>query len=128
MSQFQKEHLEKIREALILFNDQKYWECHEVLEDFWMEDKTDPIHYLYWVIIQVAASMIHYREKNLIGAHSMIMKAQEKIKKIEEHHLESEFLNRSLDYNHFKKMVLAVPKECGLNDFESLFNFRFPSI
>ena len=35
--QFLVEHLQKIQYGIELFNEQKYWECHEELEDLWLE-------------------------------------------------------------------------------------------
>ena len=42
-----------MREGVELFNQQMYWECHESLEDVWMEDKGDLARNVYWAVIQV---------------------------------------------------------------------------
>ena len=81
--QFTEEHLENTKEGVLLFNEQKYWECHEVLEDHWLESRGDNARYVYWAIIQVAAAMIHYRDENLSGARGLIAKAKEKFQKID---------------------------------------------
>ena len=60
MSQFSLSELEKMSEAVRLFNAQKYWECHEELEHHWLEEP-GPLRNVYWAVIQVAAAMIHYR-------------------------------------------------------------------
>lgn len=73
--QFSPSHLEKMKEGLTLFNEQKYWECHEALEDVWMEDRNDNARNVYWAVIQVAAACIHYRDSNLIGAQGKIGRA-----------------------------------------------------
>ena len=36
--QFTPEHFEKMKKGVQLFNEQKYWECHEELEHHWLED------------------------------------------------------------------------------------------
>ena len=76
--QFTKEHLEAIKEGILLFNDQAYYECHEALEDLWLSDVGDNARLVYWAIIQVAAAMIHFREDNVIGARGLIKKAKDK--------------------------------------------------
>lgn len=124
MSQFDKSHLEVIEQGILLFNAQKYWECHEDLEHHWLEEP-GPLRNVYWAVIQVAASMIHYREKNLVGARGLIYKARQKFDRCEQFNIESELLNSELSWNELKKMVRAVPLEPSLDDFRELYEFRF---
>lgn len=52
-----------------------YFECHEVLEDYWKENgmKRDAV----WVLlIQIAVGLYHYRRENLKGALKMLRKAE----------------------------------------------------
>lgn len=123
--QFGPDHLKKIQYALELFNEQKYWECHEELEDLWMEDLSDHARNVYWAIIQVAASMIHYRDKKILGAQGMLHKAKNKFKKCEDLNVETDLLNKYLEWQTFKKLARAVPEDSKLEDFEDLFDFRF---
>lgn len=122
---FSKEHLKVSKEGLELFNDQLYWECHEVFEDLWKEDRSDNARYVWWAVIQVAAAMIHYRDKKITGARGLITKAKEKFRKCEEHNVETEFLYDYLDWKELKTLVFAVPDEPELEDFAELFEFRF---
>jgi predicted metal-dependent hydrolase len=123
--QFAPEHLENTKEGVLLFNQQKYWECHEVLEDHWLEGRGDNARYVYWAIIQVAASMIHYRDKNLIGARGLLAKSKEKFNKIDEFKVSTDILNKNLDWKQLRTEVFAIPKEAELENFSSLFKFRF---
>ena len=77
--QFTPEHFEKMRKGVELFNEQKYWECHEELEHHWLEDAGDNARLIYWAVIQVAAAMYHYRDENLQGVHGLIYKAKDKL-------------------------------------------------
>lgn len=122
---FSKNHFELIHQGLKLFNEEKYWECHEELEDHWMEDQTDPIRYIYWAIIQVATALYHYRDKNLSGALGMILKAQKKIQKVEDLGLETETLDELLNWNQFKSLTNSLQKDSTLDEFEKLSTFRF---
>lgn len=124
--QFTPEHLEKIKEGVALFNQQKYWECHEALEDLWLEDRSDAARNVYWAIIQVAASCIHVREKNLIGAQGMLFKAKEKFRRAREQHVLTDLVLEHLDWEELETIVFAIPdKTSALSDFSQLFDFRF---
>lgn len=124
---FLAEHLLKMREGVQLFNEQKYWECHESLEDVWAEDNHDPVRYVYWAVIQVAAACIHYRDSKLIGAQGMIMKAKEKFRKCHELHILSDLVYKHLDWKEMEEIVLRIPdgKDSVLEDFRPIFDFRF---
>lgn len=123
--QFTQEHLEKIRPGLALFNEQKYWECHEALEDLWMDDRQDSARNVYWAIIQVAAACIHYRDQNLIGAQGMIFKAKEKFRRCHEQSVITELM-KELQWSELEALVMKVPeKNSTLSDFADLFAFRF---
>jgi hypothetical protein len=124
MSQFNQTHLQLITEGIRLFNAQKYWECHEDLEDHWREEPA-PVRNVYWAVIQVAAAMIHYRDENLIGACGLINKAKQKFDRCEQLKIENELLERNLSWTELKKMVRMVPDEALLTDFKKLFEFRF---
>jgi len=115
---FDSEHLEKMREGIQLFNEQKYWECHESLEDVWMEDRQDPVRNIYWAVIQVAAACIHYRDSNEIGAKGMITKAKEKFRRCREMHVVSPLAIDKLNWEELEQLTMS-------EDFEKLYNFRF---
>ena len=123
--QFSKQHLELSRKGIQLFNAQLYWECHEVFEDLWKEDRGDSARYVWWAIIQVAAAMIHYRDKKIGGAKGLIKKAKEKFDKCEELNVETEMMYKYLDWAELKTLVRQVPEESELEDFAVLFTFRF---
>jgi predicted metal-dependent hydrolase len=124
---FDHEHLKKMEEAIRLFNEQKYWECHESLEDLWMEDRQDPVRNIYWAVIQVAAACIHYRDHNLIGCQGMIAKAKEKFKRCRDMHVLSDVAFKYLDWNELESLTLKIPdsSQSKLEDFKELFDFRF---
>jgi uncharacterized protein len=123
--QFTPEHLKKMAEGVRLFNEQKYWECHESLEEVWLEDRNDPARNVYWAVIQVAAVCIHYRERNLIGAKGMIYKSKEKVRRCREQQILTSLAFDYLDWEEFEKLVLAVPEDPTLEDFSEIFEFRF---
>lgn len=125
--QFSPSHLEKMKEGLTLFNEQKYWECHEALEDVWMEDRNDNARNVYWAVIQVAAACIHYRDSNLIGAQGMIFKAKEKFRRCHELHVLTDVVYEHLNWKELEEIVMDIPsgKDATLPSFKKLFNFKF---
>ncbi|PAD31852.1 DUF309 domain-containing protein [Paenibacillus sp. 7523-1] len=60
---------------LIYFNrDQDYFECHEVLEELWLELDRDPF---YKGLLQIAVGLYHFRNKNLRGGRMMLQSSVE---------------------------------------------------
>lgn len=115
-----------MEEGVKLFNEQKYWECHESLEDVWMEDRNDPARNVYWAVIQVAACCIHYRDSNLIGAQGMILKAKEKFRRCRDQNILTALAFDYLDWEKLEKIAFEIPdQKPELKDFENIFDFRF---
>jgi hypothetical protein len=54
-------------EGITLFNAGEYYECHEVLEAIW-RDEREPIRYLYQGILQIGVGLHHLRNGNYRGA------------------------------------------------------------
>ena len=123
--QFTLDHLKAIQKGIDLFNDEKYWECHEYLEDLWLEDNADNARLVYWAILQVAVCLYHYREDNLVGAQGMLKKAKNKILKCEKEKVETPLMYTYLDWERLKTTVNKIPESSSLKDFETLSKFKF---
>lgn len=119
------EHLKKMKQGIADFNSQKYWECHESLEDVWNEDAHDQARYVYWAVIQAASALIHYREGQIAGAMGLINKAKEKLRKCESLKVETPLLYEFLDWKKFKELVYKIPDNPELKDFDEIYKFRF---
>lgn len=122
---FGPEHLKKVKEGIECFNKEQYWECHEALEDVWLEDRNDPARNVYWAIIQVAASLYHVREKNIAGAQGMIKKAKEKFNRCEKLNIETDLLYKFLSWQKLKELVFDIDNEAELDSFQKLYGFQF---
>jgi predicted metal-dependent hydrolase len=61
---------------LVYFHGERdYFECHEVLEDYWKEDERGD-RKIHWVgLIQIAVSLYHHRRNNFNGAKRMMKSA-----------------------------------------------------
>jgi predicted metal-dependent hydrolase len=126
--EFTLDHLNKMHEGVKLFNEKKYWECHEALEDPWVENPSDKVRYVYWLVIQVAAMLVHYDKGNLTGMVGLYNKAMDKLKKCEEYNIENEFLEQSLNWSAFKKILKKIPKDFKQEDLIEIYNFKFPTL
>ena len=62
------------RQFVELFNQQKYFEAHEVLEDEWRIEKGIKRNF-YQGMIQIAAVMVHMQKGNRKGAEELLLKA-----------------------------------------------------
>ncbi len=60
----------RIDEGIRLFNEQEFFACHDVLEDFWSE-LTCSEKPFFQGLIQAAVALFHFDEGNLGGAHRM---------------------------------------------------------
>src|SRR5690606_11624722 len=116
-----------MEEGIALFNEQKYWECHESFEDLWMEDRNDNARNIYWAIIQVAAACIHYRNENIIGAQGMITKARQKFERCHNLNVLTDIAYEYLEWKELEEIVMRNQEgtSSNLEDFSELFSFRF---
>ncbi len=124
--QFSEEHLRNIKKGIILYNQELYWECHEDLEDHWLEAQGDPARLIYWAVIQAAAALFHYDNGKLPGAAGMLKKTKNKLERAEAQRVETPLLETYLNWSQFKKVIQSIPDDGGLEDFDKLYEFKFP--
>ncbi len=124
MEKFSNKHYELMVPALILFNQELFWECHEELEHHWLEEP-GPVRNVYWAVIQVAASLIHYRDQKIVGAEGLINKSREKFLRVKNLGVESELLYSKLSWKELSSLVEGIPQKPTLENFEELFRFKF---
>jgi predicted metal-dependent hydrolase len=122
---FDKEELLKLIGGVRLFNQKKYWECHEEVEDLWLEEAS-PVRNIYWAIIQIATSLYHYHGDNHVGAIDMMYKAKDKVIAAEKAHVESQILYKFLSWKKLKNVILKLQSNNELEVVEEFTKFRFP--
>lgn len=49
-----------------------YFECHEIMEEYWKEQPPKSRNKVWAGLIQIAVSMYHHRRGNFPGAHKML--------------------------------------------------------
>ncbi len=67
------------------FNRQEFFECHEVLEEIWLEEPPEEKPF-YQGIIQIAAAFHHVHNRNLRGARSLMEAGAAKLRRYPAHH------------------------------------------
>lgn len=75
-----KEHPQELIDYLVYFHAERdYFECHEILEEYWKSlDKSENRD--VWVgLIQIAVALYHQRRKNVAGAKKMIAAARKNL-------------------------------------------------
>jgi len=73
-----------------LFNRQKFYEAHEVLEHIWLKDKYGPDGAFYKGLIQLAGAFVHLQKDHLRPSAALFKLAQANLQKYPaiHHHLD----------------------------------------
>lgn len=68
-----------VRESVRLFNEQRYWECHETLEQIWRKER-DPVEKaVLQGVILAASALVHAQKSENEVCLGMIPRALEKL-------------------------------------------------
>ncbi|WP_404403598.1 DUF309 domain-containing protein [Jeotgalibacillus malaysiensis] len=59
--------------------DRDYFECHEILEEYWKEHTNRGKNSVWVGLIQLAVALYHHRRGNFKGAATMIKQSKQKI-------------------------------------------------
>ena len=88
-----------------------------------MESGDGPSRYVYWAVIQVATSLVHYHNDHLVGALGQIERAKEKFQKIKG--INPVLLEKNLHWSSLESLIGKIPSEAKLEDFHALSKFTF---
>jgi uncharacterized protein len=99
-------------------NNQDYFECHEVLEDYWKSlpdgDKEHPLT----AYILLATGMYHWRRGNTVGAIRTLRKAEKKFTSfLADHPSFTEEIDLHNLINHVRRAVDLVGEELPFESF-----------
>jgi predicted metal-dependent hydrolase len=98
-----EEHIEKeeaLERAIRYFNDERYWECHEVLEGVWKKTHEGEKDLVQGIIL-VAAALVHYQKFENDICISILNRAMEKFAR-------SSGLYHGIDVDKFRKTVIKI--------------------
>ncbi len=71
-------------EYLIEFHGTRdYFECHEIMEEFWKENIEDEHRHIWLGLIQIAVGLYHHRTGNVNGALKMMSGALKQLSKMD---------------------------------------------
>ena len=88
---------EALKRAKQYFNDEKYWECHEVLEGVWKKTHEGEKDLVQGIIL-VAAALVHYQKNENDICLSIMKRAMEKLSS-------SSGIYHSIDMDQFRKIT-----------------------
>lgn len=88
-----------VNESIRLFNEQRYWECHETLEQIWRKETKTEEKAVQQGMILAASALVHAQKNEDDVCLGMIPRALEKLGKW------SEPLYYSLDVKELKDML-----------------------
>ena len=71
--------LDPVQEGIRLFNEEYFFEAHEVLEDLWKREHGKPKLFLQG-LIQICAAYHHFQNGNLIGAATLLERGAQKMR------------------------------------------------
>ena len=71
--------LDPIQEGIRLFNEEYFFEAHEVLEEVWRQEHGEPRLFLQG-LIQICAAYHHFQNGNLVGAISLLQRGADKMR------------------------------------------------
>ncbi|BDR92620.1 hypothetical protein Vsou_17130 [Vulcanisaeta souniana JCM 11219] len=95
-----------------LFNAERFWEAHEVLEDVWRRNRDEGIRGL----IILAAAFVKIQENNLEAFKRLMIRARELIAKNEIPYINRERLLRKID----NALLITKPFKIEKEDLESI--------
>ena len=96
-----KEYPDRYVRFLMYFNiDRDYYECHEVMEELWLEEGRDPF---YQGLLQVAVGLFHFRRENISGARKLFASALSRLRPYPERYM-------GIDLGRLRKDVEAYLK------------------
>ncbi len=70
---------QRLEAFVVLFNNRKFFEAHEVLELLWLETEGKEKDF-YKGLIQCAAAFVHHQRGNPRGAHKLYQRANNYLK------------------------------------------------
>ncbi len=91
---------EALKRAKQYFNDERYWECHEVLEGVWKKTHKGEKDLVQGIIL-VAAALVHYQKYENEICLSIMKRAMEKLSNVSGRY-------NDFDIDQFRKIVEKI--------------------
>lgn len=114
--------LDLLEEAIRLFNQEYFFEAHEVLEEIWRAERGEPRLFLQG-LIQVCAAYHHFQNGNLVGAITLLDRGAEKMRRYPPRYLGIDAARLIAHLDEDRKQIEAMPQGDSLGSTR-----RFPRI
>jgi len=99
---FVDQYLEGIR----LFNDEDFFECHEVFEELWSESQGDDRKFLQGMI-QAAVALFHFGNENFGGAKKLYLSSRQRLEPLGDVYLGIDLQRFRVDFETCFQELLA---------------------
>ena len=110
---------DKYLEGIRLFNEEEFFECHDVLEELWAETLGEEKKYLQG-LIQASVALFHFGNENLGGARKLYHSSLEKLEPYGEQYMGLKLGKFIADFKVcFEELVQAgneYPKDVIIQD------------
>jgi len=110
---------EKYVEGIRLFNEEEFFESHDVLEELWAETLGDDKKFLQG-LIQASVALFHFGNENLGGARKLYHASLEKLEPYGDQHMGLDLQKFIADFKHcFEELLEAgneYPKDVVIQD------------
>jgi predicted metal-dependent hydrolase len=110
---------EKYVEGIRLFNEEEFFECHDVLEELWAETLGEDKKFLQG-LIQASVALFHFGNENLGGARKLYHASLEKLEPYGDAHMGLDLVKFKSDFKHCFEEVLQAgneyPKDVVIQD------------
>lgn len=98
---------EKYLEGIRLFNEEEFFECHDVLEELWSETMGDERSFLQG-LIQASVALFHFGNGNLGGARKLFDSAWQRLGQYPTPYMGIDLLQFMLDFEQcFRELLDA---------------------
>jgi hypothetical protein len=101
-----------LKQSIELFNEQRYWECHETLEQIWRREPKGIEKDVQQGIILAASALVHFQKNEDDVTIGMIPKALTKLDRW------SERMYYMIDIGNLKEKLKEIEKTRIINPFK----------
>lgn len=94
-------------QAVRLFNNEEFFECHDVLEELWTETTSEERRF-YQGLIQAAVALFHFGNGNLGGARKLYLSSSRYLQPYGPHYMGLDVATFLDDFRHCFEELLAA--------------------
>ena len=109
---------DQVLDGIALFNREEFYDCHDTIEEIWLQESSDEQPFLQG-LIQSAVAFHHYQHGKLGAARSMLSLAIEKLEGFPETHhqvLLKEFLEGLSAWKTGLDQAISLKTETSIPD------------